>query len=36
MRDVHRLSTEQARSCDMDEETRRIRAGRKVGRRMGN
>ncbi|PMD30457.1 hypothetical protein L207DRAFT_641711 [Hyaloscypha variabilis F] len=35
MRDVHRFSTEQAMICDMDEETRRIRAGRKVGRRKG-
>jgi hypothetical protein len=36
MRDVHRFSTEQAMICDMDEETRRIRAGRKVGRRKGS
>lgn len=35
MRDVHRFSMEESRVCDMDEETRRIRAGRKVGRRVG-
>jgi hypothetical protein len=35
MKDVHRFSTEEARFCDMDEETRRVRAGRRVGRRVG-
>jgi hypothetical protein len=32
---VHKFSAEQARSCDMDEETRRVRAGRKIGRQVG-
>jgi hypothetical protein len=32
---VHKFTSDQARACDMDEETRRIRAGRRVGRRVG-
>jgi hypothetical protein len=32
---VHKFTADQARACDMDEETRRIRAGRRVGRRVG-
>lgn len=36
MEHAHKFSKEQARRCDMDEETRRIRAGRKVGRRAGS
>jgi hypothetical protein len=34
MRKVHRFSEEQVRICDMDEETKRVRRGRKMGRRV--
>jgi hypothetical protein len=32
---VHKFTADQAKACDMDEETRKIRAGRKVGRHVG-
>jgi hypothetical protein len=36
MEKTHKFSKEQARFCDMDEETRRIVAGRKIGSRVGS
>jgi hypothetical protein len=36
MMDDHKFSKEEANICDMDEDTRRIRAGRKLGRRKAS
>lgn len=36
MHGAHRFSKDEARLCDMDEETRRIRAGRNIGRRTAS
>lgn len=36
MRNAHHMSEEQARICEMDEETKRIRRERKAGRRSGS
>jgi len=34
MRKAHRLSEQEARECDVDEETKRIRRERRLGKRV--